>query len=211
MNRVSDAERQEVWERCWESVKGSVPEYFTPGELGLLSKLRGEVFSKYLQGVKEVSEFGCGLGHNLLPLMGTGRRLRGFDWASSSVSFVKKIGIEAEQFDMLRPSGIKISGAVLTVHALEQLGSSWKPFLNYLLDQGPEICIHIEPIEELYGDSPRDRARLAYHRMRGYLSGFLTELRRLEKMGDVELIDVRKSPFGGKDHDAYSVIVWRPM
>lgn len=207
---MSHAERRELWERCW-SAPTAVPGYFAPGELEQFVELRSEVFRKYLDGITEVSEFGCGTGHNLVPLIGTGRRLRGFDWALSAVRKCADLEIESGWFDMLKPIDVEISGAVLTVHAMEQLGEDWKQFLAYLLDQSPQICIHIEPIAELYDDSPRDQARLAYHRKRGYLTGYLTELRMLRNEGLIDLIEVRKSPFGGKDHDAYSVIVWRPL
>ncbi len=201
--------RRELWERCWAE-SGGVPEYFGLGEYMEFCLLRQQLYLKYLQGVEEVNEFGCGTGHNLIPLIGT-CRVRGFDWANSAVAFVKSLGIEAEVFDMFAPRDIKIKGAVLTVHSMEQLGSNWKPFLDYLIAQKPQICIHIEPIEELYDDSAREQERLSYHRRRGYLSGYLTELRSLERDGLVKLLEVRKSEFGGKDHDAYSVVVWRPL
>lgn len=174
--------------------------------------LRRALYEKYLGGIVEVSEFGCGLGHNLVPLLGTGRRLRGFDWAESAVRNVRALGIEANVFDMLKPNPkVRVSGAVVTVHALEQLGRRWQKFLLFLIEQMPKICIHIEPIEELYDVSERDQTRLAYHRERGYLSGFLPEIQKMEKHRMAEILEVRKSPFGGKDHDAYSVIVWRPL
>lgn len=209
MNR---SERHEVWERCWSEPQGLIPNYFSPGEYVKLSMLRRELFEKYLDGITEVSEFGCGLGHNLVPLLDTGRRVRGFDWAESAVRHVRAIGIEAHVFDMLKPNAkVKVSGAVITVHALEQLGRRWERFLLFLLEQTPKICIHIEPIAELYDESPRDQERLAYHRKRGYLVGFLPEIKKMEKHCMAEILEVRKSPFGGKDHDAYSVIVWRPL
>lgn len=209
---MNSAERRETWERCWAESPGMVPTYFSPGEYEKLARLRSELYKKYLGGVQEVSEFGCGLGHNLTPLLGTARRLRGFDWADSAVRTVRAFGIDAQVFDMFEPDmSVELhGGAVLTVHALEQLGKNWKPFLGFLLAKNFDIAIHIEPIEELYGDSKRDRQRLAYHRKRGYLCGFLPELEKMERFGMAELIEVRKSEFGGKTHDAYSVIVWRP-
>jgi hypothetical protein len=203
--------RRETWERCW--AQHSVPPYFTSTlELQLFRRLRGELFDKYLHSVAEISEFGCGTGHNLAPLLGSGVRLRGFDWSQSAVGRCRRLGIEAEVFDMLRPNReVKLSGAVLTVHALEQLGADWGPFLDFLVANKPLLCLHIEPIEELYDEhDPHDAACLEYHRSRGYLTGYLTRLREMEALGAARLIEVRKSPFGGTNHDAYSVIVWRP-
>ena len=206
------AQRRETWERCWGGLANRVPAYFSEGEYEKLVGLRAELFEKYLRGVSEVSEFGCGTGHNLLSLAWTGKRLRGFDWANSAVASARSIGIEAYPFDMLHPNmAVKVAGAVLTVHALEQLGADWQPFLDYLRSQKPILCIHIEPIEELYDASERDQARLAYHRSRGYLSGWLSRIMELELLGEAEILETRKSPFGGKDHDAYSVLVWRPL
>lgn len=205
------AERRELWDRCWGGVS-SLPEYFSDGELQQLIALRTELFDKYLGNIHEVSEFGCGLGHNLVSLLGTGRRLRAFDWSVEAVRRCAGLGLESYWFDMLTPTDIKVSGAVLTVHALEQLGADWQPFLSYLVSNHPQICIHIEPIEELYDESNQhDAACLAYHRKRGYLVGFLTKLREMARAGEAELIEVRKSPFGGMNHDAYSVVVWRPL
>lgn len=205
------AERREIWEKCWEGSKHQmVPTYFSPGEYAKLAALREELYAKYLDDVHEVSEFGCGLGHNLTPLQGTGRRLRGFDWADSAVRTVRSLGMEAELFDMFDPPKVKIRGAVLTVHALEQLGENWEMFLLFLLAQKPDICIHIEPIVELYDTSKRDAERKAYHLKRGYLVGFLPEIQKMVRHHMAELLEVRKSAFGGADHDAYSVIVWRP-
>ncbi len=206
------AKRRETWERCWADA-AEVPGYFSEGEYEKFVSLRSELFTKYLVGAKEVSEFGCGTGHNLVPLQRSGAHLRGFDWSLSAVTRTRERGIEAEMFDMLHPDmSVDLhGGAVLTVHALEQLGADWRAFLDYLLLKNFSLAIHIEPIAELYDESARDQARLAYHRKRGYLVGYLTELRSMAASGNAELLEVRKSPFGGKDHDAYSVVVWRPL
>lgn len=203
--------RREVWESCW--ARHSVPPYFTAMEYQSFRRLRKELFEKYLNGIAEVSEFGCGTGHNFAPLLGSGIRLRGFDWSANAVERCRHLGIAAEVFDMLRPNrDVKLAGVALTVHALEQLGADWEPFLDFLVENKPLLCLHIEPIEELYDShDAHDAACLAYHRSRGYLTGYLTRLREMERIGEAQLIEVRKSPFGGMNHDAYSVIVWRPI
>lgn len=200
------------WNRYYSTLEpGDAPTYFAPGELAQFQTLRREVFAKHLTAVPAVAEFGCGLGHNLVALQAMGKRVEGFDWASEAVRRVRERGIPAQVFDMLDPPVMPFVGAALTVHAMEQLGFGWRPFLAYLIENTPPLVIHIEPIEELYDDTERDQERLRYHRSRGYLSGYLTRLRDMEAAGEAELIEVRKSPFGGRDHDAYSVIVWRPL
>jgi len=209
---VKDIDNLCKWERYYGGLEGEAPDYFYDGELAQLAALRAELFEKYLGGIAEVSEFGAGTGHNLLPLLNTGRRLRAFDWSSVAVKRAAAAGLEAQVFDMKNPDFyVPLNGATITVHALEQLGRDWEQFFLYLLIARPTICIHIEPIEELYNHTRRDLKRRAYHLARGYLYGYFTELECSAKKGEAELLEVRKSPFGGKDHDAYSVIVWRPL
>lgn len=206
-------ERHALWERCWSaSLRAEMPDYFSGSEeYARFVQLRTELYTKHLDGIAELSEFGCGVGHNLSPLIASGKKLRGFDWSPAAVKRCKERGIEAEVFDMFNPSAdVTLHGAVLTIHALEQLGSNWRAFLEFLLVRKAQLCIHIEPIEELYDETAlHDFLCLAYHRKRGYLSGFLTGLRELEKWGGVEIIEVRKSAFGNDHHDAYSVVIWR--
>lgn len=208
-NRV---ERHALWERCWLEADYSPPRYFSSeDEYRRFVELRTDVFIKYLKDIDEVSEFGCGAGQNLIALSRDAKHLRAFDWSTLAVHHCRKRGLQAEVFDMFKPSAdVTLHGAVLTIHALEQLGTNWRAFLEFLLVRKPQICIHIEPIEELYDETDlHDFLSLAYHRKRGYLSGFLTGLRELEKWGGVELIEVQKSVFGNEYHDAYSIVVWR--
>src|ERR1700694_1780569 len=112
---ISDAaERHALWERCWSENNGAP--YFGDGpvrvggqilpanlERHLFEGLRRELFKKYLSGIDEVSEFGCGVGLNLEPLLGSGRKLRGFDWSAAAVKRCTAKGIQAQVFDMFRP------------------------------------------------------------------------------------------------------------
>lgn len=217
--------RRVTWERCWD--KNDHQPYFgsqnfcrvndgfleEPGEeFRLFSEQRRALFAKYLKGVTEVSEFGCGTGDNLMAIGGR-RTLRGFDWSQSAVDKCRDKGIDAQVFDMFHPDyAVKLSGAVFTIHALEQLGANFRPFLNYLIEQRPKICFHIEPIVELYDETNLlDFLAAAYHRKRGYLEGFLPCLHDLAAVRKIELLEVRKSTFGNIHHMAYSVIVWRPL
>lgn len=208
---MNSAERREVWENAWAKAEGPVPEYYQTGEYEQFCALRDGLYEKYLPGIAEVSEFGAGLGHNLVPLLRTGRRLRAFDWSEEAVTRCHAQGFEAHTFDMLHPGNFEISGCALTVHAMEQLGADFIPFVAFLHANKPLLCIHIEPIEELYDDSEHDQLCLAYHKKRGYLSGFLTCLRGMAEGGHAEILEVRKSEIHGVNHDAYSVVVWRPL
>jgi hypothetical protein len=94
--------------------------------------------------------------------------------------------------------------------AMEQLGEGYQPFLSYLLEQNPKRCIHIEPIYELYHESTlMDFLAMQYSRQRGYLHGFLSELRDLETSSVVAISDIQRI-IGSKYHDGWSLVVWSP-
>jgi hypothetical protein len=169
-----------------------------------------------------VSEFGCGTGHNLLALsrQHPNTVLVGFDWAESAVKAVNRlladhdVNIIGKRFDFFSPGPalkfIRGSG-VLTVGALEQVGSRFGAFLSFLLSCRPAVCVHMEPVVELYDEGESfDHLAACYHRMRGYLEGYLPALRRLEKARRAEILAVKRNFFGSLYHEAYTCIAWRP-
>jgi len=181
------------------------------------------IFSRYVLGADRVVELGCGTGANLLLLrdMFPDTPLVGCDWAKSSQEIVTEIdaakgNIAGANLDMLTMEGadrlpVTADTAVVTLHALEQLGNRFGPLLAFLMDAGPRICVHLEPIAELYDPNNEfDSVALEYHNKRNYLSGFLTELRELENASRVEILAARRTGFGSPFQEAYSLIVWRP-
>src|SRR6266404_2705668 len=71
--------RRALWDRCWG--RKDWGSYFSGyEEWNNFTQLRAELFAKYLRDVDEVSECGCGAGHNLAAFPHTGVKLRGFDW-----------------------------------------------------------------------------------------------------------------------------------
>ena len=102
--------------------------------------------------------------------------------------------------------------AVITVHSMEQLGTTHHGILDLLLTQFPKLVLHLEPLEELYDkNSLFDQMAMTHHRQREYLSGYLTRIRQLAAEGRVELIVERRLNFGSTWHEAYSLLVWRPV
>jgi hypothetical protein len=186
--------------------------------------VRYVVLREFLHDRRHVVEFGCGTGINLLVLskIAPTARLAGCDWASASQAILQRMAqqtgcaIEGHRFNMLTASGddggpIGSATAVLTVHALEQLGPAWRPFLDYVRQRRPGLCLHIEPLLELYDPaSALDDLGRRYHQKRNYLHGFLPAIKDLAARGEVEIIAVRRTPFGGLYHQAYSVLAWRP-
>lgn len=218
-------ERLATWERCWQDADHQP--YFGQQNLcrmddefiedktlehTLFMKLRQQVFDKYLTGITEVSEFGCGVGDNLLAIGGR-RTLRGFDWSLAAVAKCRARGIDAQEFDMFAPDRtVKLSGAAFTVHALEQLPRPWwATFFSYMMSQ-KILWLHIEPIVELYDEMRLlDFLAACYHRKRGYLEAFLPMLHELATVRKIEILEVCRATFGNIHHMAYSVVVWKPL
>ncbi len=185
--------------------------------------LRRIVFEKFLGGFDRVAEIGCGTGINLLLLAEQFPQVKliGCDWATPSRDIVNTMAkqsgrdIQGHLFNMLTAEGwngnaIDGKTAVLTVHAMEQLASNWQAFAAFVRARRPGLCLHIEPILELYDESPFDDRARRYHLKRGYLQGYLPFLRGLAAAGQIELATVQRIPFGGLYHEAYSIIAWRP-
>ena len=200
-------------------VKGISPNY----ERNMLYVILDYVFDKYLRKAENIYEFGCGTGHNLLKAreVNPSANLFGLDWAKSSQKIIKQMAntglarnIKGYNFDFFKPDAkIKLAdnSAIYTVAALEQIGSSYKAFVSYLLKNKPAICIHVEPIAELLDDkSLIDNLSIKYFRKRKYLNGYLDYLKRLEKEGKIKILEAKRTYIGSLYIEGYSIIAWKP-
>lgn len=232
----SGAHRRKQWEKGWkENLKSGnqVPKYFDKypvqrldGKLVLgisrdyerqmLYKIVDRLAEKYLSKYENVYEFGCGTGHNLWRIKKANPHalLHGFDWTESSNRIVRSLGFHAEKFDFFNPPRIKLNknSGVYTVAALEQVGTDYRKFVRFLLNNKPSTVVHIEPIPELLDPSNLlDYLSIKYMEKRKYLSGYLKYLQSLEKQGKIRIIEARRSGIGSMFIDGYSIIVWRPV
>lgn len=205
-------------------------EYIRPGNPDFIYQydqiLRKAIFSHYLSHYKRIIEIGCGTGTSQILLTeifkNKEKELVGADWAVASQRLLMTLNQKLNlnlipvNFNMFTMQGHKHLNfdketAVLTVHALEQLGGTFKPFLHFLLESGPALCVHIEPIKEFYEvDKLFDYLALKYHEKRNYLGNWLTELRKLESLGRLKILHQKRLGFGDRFHEAYSLIVWEP-
>ena len=204
---------KDKWNACWSEHKEETPPYYhsevirehgefkfvTNGyEYSKFCEIRDRLLNEYCKDMP-VYEFGCGTGHNKTS------DWKGFDWSESAVEKLKSKGFEAEVFNMFSPTKMKIPGAVVTFHALEQLGKNFKPFLEFLLESKPQVVVHVEPLIELYEDNLLDYLAVQYHRKRGYLEGYLDAVIN----SGAEILELKRNHFGSLYHEAYSVFVWR--
>ncbi len=198
-----------------------VSEQFEKNTLGIILDW---LFEKYFTQSSHIYEFGCGTGHNLLrsrPL-NKDAQLWGLDWARSSqeiINAVRENGIDtniySHNFDYYKPDynfNLAPESIVYTVASLEQVGEKWGPFIEYLIEQKPKLCVHIEPVAELLSqDNLLDYLSVQYFIKRNYLSGFLSGLKDLEKKGKIKIIDSKKNSIGSLFIEGYSLVIWKPI
>jgi hypothetical protein len=146
--------------------------------------------------------------------------LFGLDWASASQQIIglirerRGLDITGLHFDFFHPDQaghIRPKSAVVTLGGLEQTGDRFSQFLDYLLAERPAICVHVEPIYELYDQALLfDYLGAEYSRKRSYLCGYLDAIRRLEAEKSAQVVHVGKL-LGSMYHDGWSLVVWKPM
>lgn len=224
------------------STKTLIPKYYRPSvikrwrgnyiltespsfEYDFFEVLRYIVFQGLLKEVNTVFEFGCGSPHNLVALSKQFPELNLYacDWSEAAIQIANllreknSLKIHGEVFDFFKPrlSFQPSSDAVfLTVGGLEQVGNKYENFLNFVIEQKPLVCIHIEPFEELYKKDDGDLfdyLALSYHKSRNYLSGYLSELIKLEKEGKATINEIKRVPFGAQFHEGWNLVVWSPL
>lgn len=179
------------------------------------------VIGSNLNGIENVYEFGCGPGYHLLRMSNERPDLNyyGLDWTVSSQNIIKSINqildknIQSHNFDFFSPDNnfkIKNNSLVYTVAALEQVGNKFDKFIDYLVEQEVELCVHFEPISELLDENKLlDYLSIKYFSNRNYLNGFLPYLEKLESDGKIEILDKRRINSGSYFIEGHSLVIWR--
>jgi SAM-dependent methyltransferase len=191
-------------------------------ETNFVTCMRYFLFSKYFADVSSVYEFGCGTGLNLVAVAGLfpEKELCGLDWSQASCDIVDelaktlKLKLKSKLFDMFSPDEtIKLDNtcAVFTIGAMEQLGTNFKTFTDFLLEKRPAVCINIETNYELLDKNVLfDYLGALYLEKRNYLRGYLDYLKQLEKNGKIKILETRKT-IGSLYHEGYAYTVWKPV
>jgi hypothetical protein len=181
------------------------------------------LFDKYIREADAIYEFGCGTGYHLLRArkVNLTATLWGLDWVPASQEIIKQIASKgvisrlfAQRFDYFNPDmdfQLDKNSIVYTVASLEQTGSKFKKFVNYLIKNKSKLCIHVEPISELLDQNNLiDYLSIEYFKKRNYLDGFLTYLRNLESKGAIKILKAQRTFVGSLFIEGYSVVVWTP-
>lgn len=184
--------------------------------------LRAWIFSSFFHGVSALYEFGVGSGHNLVEAAKylPAAKLVGLDWAQVSKQILDElrrhrgINVEGHVFDLNKPDPslqFEPGAGVLTIGTLEQIGRNFGPFVDFLLERKPKVCVHVETLYEVYDQAKLvDWLAAAYLEKRNYLRGFLARMRELEAERRVRILDLRRT-FGSFYHDGYTYLVWEPL
>ncbi|MAH44034.1 hypothetical protein CL614_10030 [archaeon] len=191
-------------------------------EYDMVRILQYWLFEKYFSEVDNVYEFGCGTGHNLFRVneINSNASLYGLDWAVSSQQILKNISSKMDInikdfnfnfFNIDKTFSINRNSAIFTFVSLEQIGSRYESFIQYLIEQKPKICLHIEPMGE-YLDlkNLNDYLSLKYFEKRNYIKGLKNYLLKLSDMGEIEILQDQRSNIGSLFVDGYSIIAWKP-
>lgn len=179
------------------------------------------ILQEYLKDVKNVYEFGCGPAYHLIRLNEWKKdlNLNGSDWTEASQNIIKEINetldinINPFNFNFFKPDyniNFPEKSGIYTVAALEQVGENFKDFVDFLIAKKPEICVHMEPIDELLDETKLiDNLSIRYFRKRNYLNEFLPYLEQLEKEGKIEIINKQRIYSGSYFIEGHSLIVWK--
>jgi len=190
-------------------------------ESNFVEVIRETVFQQYFSDSESIWEFGCGTGLNLVHLsrIFPEKQLVGCDWALASVHIIKELSkslglnLDGQLFDIFNPNleildTVPANSGLLTVGTMEQIGAQFFPFLNALLNSKFKIIIHLETNYELYDKTDLfDYFPVKYIEKRNWLTGYFSELRKLEGEGKIEILHQKKT-FGSFFHDGYTITIW---
>jgi SAM-dependent methyltransferase len=178
-------------------------------------------YEKFLKKYDDIVDFGCGTGHTILYLnkFDKIKNFYGLDWSRSSQKIFKIISkkypnIKGSHFDFFNPkTDLKLkknSWAAYTTHSMEQTGTNYKKFYNFLKRKKPGIIVNIEPIPEILNQNNLlDNLSIHYMNKRKYLNGYLNFLIEEEKKKRIKIILKKKSYFGSFLIYEHSLIIWK--
>lgn len=199
-----------IGKNIYEDISGYT-EYY------LLRCIQYLVFNKYFKlntKTNNIIEFGCGTGHNIIFLRKYFKNINwyGADWAKSAINKLSKTNLLEKSnlkvvnfFDKKTYWKLDKKYYCFTNAALEQTGNKYKKFINFLFDDINCLGgIHIEPFQELLGNSEIEINSKKYANKRGYLKNFINFIKKNKKIK----ISKKKILIGSKYIYGYHVVFW---
>lgn len=190
-------------------------------EYNYFQLLRQYIFDTYLYKYNHIHEFGCGTGLNVLSASKNfpNKNIYATDFANNSIKIVKLISnlynknIIAKLFDIKKPDYKYVfhkGSVVCTFGSIEQVGSNYKNFLNFIIKKKPELVINMEPIIDKYKlTNYMDLLSYIFIKKRGYSSNYLVYLKGLEKENKIRILKIQRTFFGGMMMDSYNFVIWK--
>ena len=183
---------------------------------------RQMLFYTHLKDIDNICEFGSGSGTNFY-LINQILQDKNFILSDISVTSLKIIqelkrklnrnNLTYSNIDIEQDIDLKLSDntAVITTSVLEQIGDNYNNFINFILKEKPQIVINVEPIVELLDSkSGFDNVMNLYCEKRKYLTGYLTELEKLEKQKKIKIIMKKRTMVSGTFIEN-SVLIWKVL
>lgn len=176
--------------------------------------------SKYLEPCQTIVDLGSGSCHYLYWLASrfTKKEFWSLDWAKASNDIALNLSKEGLQiksfnFNMFEPKTLdherNNSKGLISIGSLEQIGTKFKPLVDWIKTERFQIILNIEPIYEFYNrEILFDFLPSEYLLHRNWLRGYLPYLEKLERVGEIRILEKRRI-FGSHFHETYNVIVWQ--
>ncbi len=190
-------------------------------EYEMIDIYRHWYFKKYFKNIENIYEFGAGSGHNLISLMKIfpQKKIFASDFSKNSVNLLKSISDyknynwKCFQFDMKKINKriiLKKNSAVYTSGSIEQLSGKIDNFFNFIIKNKPKVCIHIEPMPQLFKtNNLEDILSIMALEKKKYSTNFLEKIYQLKKQKKIKIIKLLKSPFGSQLIDGMNLLVWK--
>lgn len=187
-----------------------------------LAIFRSWLSKKFFSDCDSIYEFGCGSCSHVAFLAQSfpNKKIFGLDWAEASIKICQvlrerhQLNIEGHLFNFFSPNKnfkLNENSAVLTFGALEQCGDQFVDFIEYVREQRPKICVHVEGLDELYDQTQLfDYLGFQYNKKRNYLTGLLDYLQKLEMTNKIKILKAHRHHFGSRHNDTLSYVVWEP-
>lgn len=187
-----------------------------------IALFRSWLSKKYFTDCDSIYEFGCGSCSHVAFLAQNfpNKKIFGLDWAEASIKICQvlrerhQLNIEGHLFNFFSPNkNLKLNenSAVLTFGALEQCGNQFVDFIEYVREQRPKICVHVEGLDELYDQTQLfDYLAFQYNKKKNYLTGLLSYLQKLEMTNKIKILKSHRHHFGSRHNDTLSYVVWEP-
>lgn len=146
----------------------------------------------------------------------------GADYSANGVALAERLNegnpkTHFQRFDFYQPEYDILANAkgpctVFTAQAIEQLPSA-EPFVKAILANREKVhsVFHLEPAYEVQDDTLLGLMRKRYLDMNDYCRDLMSQLRRREAAGEIEIKRVEPDVFGFNPFNCLTLIEWRPV